>query len=100
MHISSGRWVYGLFLALLTALLWGILPIKLKQVLLVMDPVTVTWYRLIVSGGFLFIYLAAAKRLPSWRMLGPRGGWLVLICLLYTSPSPRDRTRSRMPSSA
>ena len=25
---------------------------------------------------------------------------LSLICLLYTSPSPRDRTRSRMPSSA
>ena len=23
-----------------------------------------------------------------------------LLCLLYTSPSPRDRTRSRMPSSA
>ena len=25
---------------------------------------------------------------------------LVVGCLLYTSPSPRDRTRSRMPSSA
>ena len=25
-------------------------------------------------------------------------GWY--LCLLYTSPSPRDRTRSRMPSSA
>ena len=25
---------------------------------------------------------------------------LSIICLLYTSPSPRDRTRSRMPSSA
>ena len=24
----------------------------------------------------------------------------IMICLLYTSPSPRDRTRSRMPSSA
>ena len=24
----------------------------------------------------------------------------VFTCLLYTSPSPRDRTRSRMPSSA
>ena len=24
----------------------------------------------------------------------------IKICLLYTSPSPRDRTRSRMPSSA
>ena len=29
------------------------------------------------------------------------GDWRVaLSCLLYTSPSPRDRTRSRMPSSA
>ena len=26
-----------------------------------------------------------------------QGGW---TCLLYTSPRPRDRTRSRMPSSA
>ena len=25
---------------------------------------------------------------------------IIKICLLYTSPSPRDRTRSRMPSSA
>ena len=25
---------------------------------------------------------------------------IALSCLLYTSPSPRDRTRSRMPSSA
>ena len=24
----------------------------------------------------------------------------ITACLLYTSPSPRDRTRSRMPSSA
>ena len=27
-------------------------------------------------------------------------GTLDITCLLYTSPSPRDRTRSRMPSSA
>ena len=31
---------------------------------------------------------------------GPRGGAPVEICLLYTSPSPRDRQKSRMPSSA
>ena len=30
------------------------------------------------------------------RAIGPEP-W---ACLLYTSPSPRDRTRSRMPSSA
>ena len=34
-------------------------------------------------------YLAALLGLP-----------LFFGCLLYTSPSPRDRTRSRMPSSA
>jgi len=30
------------------------------------------------------------------------GDWegVARLCLLYTSPSPRDRTRSRMPSSA
>ena len=28
------------------------------------------------------------------------GFGLLFVCLLYTSPSPRDRTRSRMPSSA
>ena len=29
-----------------------------------------------------------------------RGIYISYVCLLYTSPSPRDRTRSRMPSSA
>ena len=28
------------------------------------------------------------------------GGGKVISCLLYTSPSPRDRQKSRMPSSA
>eukprot|EP00656_Telonema_subtile_P010934 TRINITY_DN1533_c0_g1_i4.p2 TRINITY_DN1533_c0_g1~~TRINITY_DN1533_c0_g1_i4.p2 ORF type:complete len:102 (-),score=20.21 TRINITY_DN1533_c0_g1_i4:147-452(-) len=31
---------------------------------------------------------------------GPEARALLKDCLLYTSPSPRDRTRSRMPSSA
>ena len=37
----------------------------------------------------------------SWSpLLVVLGIYLILNCLLYTSPSPRDRTRSRMPSSA
>ena len=79
MHISSGRWVHGLLLALLTALLWGILPVKLKQVLQVMDPVTVTWYRLAVSGGLLFAWLAASRRLPKFSSLGRKGIGLVAL---------------------
>ena len=34
--------------------------------------------------------------LSAWNYWGREH----VACLLYTSPSPRDRTRSRMPSSA
>ena len=37
---------------------------------------------------------------PERDRLVVSGVNLVKNCLLYTSPSPRDRTRSRMPSSA
>ena len=47
------------------------------------------------------------KKGEIFAMLGPNGaGKTTLIsiicgiCLLYTSPSPRDRSLSRMPSSA
>ncbi|BAP41066.1 DMT family transporter [Pseudomonas sp. 21LCFQ02] len=82
MHVSSGRWLLGLGLALLTALLWGILPVKLKQVLQVMDPVTVTWYRLLVSGLLLFIWLKASRGLPSFKPLGKTGKGLVVMAVL------------------
>ena len=47
----------------------------------------------------------AEKRLPRFLFDYIEGGandeiTLANNCLLYTSPSPRDRTRSRMPSSA
>ena len=41
------------------------------------------------------------KFVKHFKVLDPdTGSDHSLICLLYTSPSPRDRTRSRMPSSA
>ena len=40
-----------------------------------------------------------AKEAPGW-LKEMRGDHIPETCLLYTSPSPRDRTRSRMPSSA
>ena len=36
----------------------------------------------------------------GWAGLESGARYLFTVCLLYTSPSPRDRTRSRMPSSA
>ena len=55
-----------------------------------------------VAKGVNFIRLAVAfanpgKDFQDAACANPAGG---AFCLLYTSPSPRDRTRSRMPSSA
>ena len=36
----------------------------------------------------------------AWDATTPEPNDAFSVCLLYTSPSPRDRTRSRMPSSA
>ena len=63
---------------------------------------------LLMSWGMVFLTgtqtgIADISR-RSWLFLVLSGlatgaSWLC-YCLLYTSPSPRDRTRSRMPSSA
>ena len=40
------------------------------------------------------------EKTPGSHQSGRNSGVIHSGCLLYTSPSPRDRTRSRMPSSA
>ena len=58
-------------------------------------------------AGFVFALAVAAAGASLWfrRSLPQTSGTLRVAglhgaCLLYTSPSPRDRTRYRMPSSA
>ena len=45
------------------------------------------------------LYNTSAQTLLSYGTSNAEYGQFI-FCLLYTSPSPRDRTRSRMPSSA
>ena len=40
------------------------------------------------------------RETKTQKIINPMLFGLPIFCLLYTSPSPRDRTRSRMPSSA
>ena len=47
----------------------------------------------------LFLFVVCIPIWKTGRMSYVDIGW-PWGCLLYTSPSPRDRTRSRMPSSA
>ena len=82
MHTSSGRWLLGLILALTTAILWGILPITMKEVLKGMDAYTITWYRFTVAGTCLFIYLGIKNKLPSFKILGKPATLLLFVATL------------------
>ena len=44
--------------------------------------------------------LVSSKKVSCSGPDGPLGHPKVYLCLLYTSPSPRDQRGSRMPSSA
>lgn len=55
----------GFLFALITAMAWGSLPIALKQVLSVMTPQTIVWYRFIVAFLALFILLAYKKKIAT-----------------------------------
>ena len=52
----------------------------------------------IISSGCIVGIISAGESAGMIRFMRARG--VKCACLLYTSPSPRDRTRSRMPSSA
>ena len=43
---------------------------------------------------------SVARSTLATSLLAPRAGFQYHRCLLYTSPSPRDKRQSRMPSSA
>ena len=60
---------------------------------------TYIYAELVPLNGATVAYGAVFPALsPSYTALNP--GSVNIVCLLYTSPSPRDRQKSRMPSSA
>lgn len=83
LHHSSGRWRLGLTLALVTASLWGVLPIALKVVLQTVDVYTVTWFRFLVSFGLLALYLGCKRKFPSWQKLKSARIELLAIATLF-----------------
>jgi drug/metabolite transporter (DMT)-like permease len=101
LNLSSKRGLAGPSLALVAAVLWGVLPIALAVVLQGLDPFTITWYRFGVSSLLLGLILGATGGLPrrasfnatAWGLLVIALGGLVgnyvlyLVALSHTSPT-------------
>ena len=74
--------VAGFLLSLVAAMLWGVLPVALKELLLGMDATTIVWYRFLVAGIVLLGWLLAKRRLPDLMQVGGRVRLLLLIAAL------------------
>jgi drug/metabolite transporter (DMT)-like permease len=82
LHRPSGRRGLGLALASSTMLLWGVLPLALREALAAHDPVTLTAFRFAVSAGVLALVLGARGGLPRLAALSRVGRVLLGVATL------------------
>lgn len=76
----------GFILALTTAVLWGSVPIAIREIVPNMNPITLVWYRFILSFSLLFVILALKHQLPKKRQfMNPRVLLLLFIATLGLS---------------
>ena len=68
-----------------------------SRILTIIFVLFITW---LFMKGLSWLIKRTAKRFVSYRLVILRLIPIFNVCLLYTSPSPRDRQKSRMPSSA
>ena len=75
MNFPERNWA-GLFLSLLTAFMWGTLPVALQLLVQVLDVNTITWTRFTFSAVFVAMVLQRRGQLPPLRSYSRWGGFL------------------------
>lgn len=76
------NWKLGLGFTLITALMWGTLPVALKGLLNSMDPLTISWYRF-ASSALIAMLLYGRRNTKALRKLcsKPHRGLLLVTTL-------------------
>ena len=82
LHRTTGQWRLGLLLTLITAACWATLPIALKIVLEVLDPITLTWFRFLAAAVLTGVWLALRGQLGGYRALSRRAWALLALAAL------------------
>ncbi|RKS85783.1 EamA domain-containing membrane protein RarD [Orbus hercynius] len=68
----------GFLLAMITAIMWGVVPIAMKYALQAVDPYTLVWYRFMISAIGLTLWLAYKKQFPRFSIFKKRRRLLML----------------------
>ncbi|GGF56844.1 DMT family transporter [Alteromonas lipolytica] len=79
---SSYRPVLGFSLSLITAVLWGVLPLFLKVCLAVMDSQTITLYRFVAAAVLVGAMLFYRRQLPAFFSYPKAVKQLAVACTL------------------
>ncbi len=82
MHQISQRWKLGLLLSLTTAIMWGMLPIAIKELLKTMDPWTITFYRFAGATTLMGLYLFKKNQWPHLHQFKRPVIILLSICIV------------------
>ena len=78
----SNNWKLGLGFSLVTVVMWGVLPLALKEVLKVMDPLTISWYRFSLSAILALLWYGRKSGPALARLLTRRTWPLTLAAVL------------------
>lgn len=74
--------VAGAILSLITAMMWGLLPIALKELVQQMDATTIVWTRLLAAILPLLAWLAWKSNLPALARVPRRVNVLLIVAAL------------------
>ena len=81
---SRNPWA-GFFLSLLTALMWGVLPVSFVLLIGNMDTITITWYRFSSAALFVFLFLWYKGRLPPVHRFSKKTNSLLFLAAAMLS---------------
>ena len=80
--MTNTRPWYGFLLSLLTAFMWGVLPVAFVPLLNSLDPITITWVRFTIAMLVVMAVLWRSNQLPSLTTLSTSTGWQLLIAVI------------------
>ena len=103
MAMAPNHWQQSILFASIifaAAAIFGCIPLWLRHKLLASDKPSSLLVLGILFGGGVFVAAGFVHLLGDAANALDTDDGYPYACLLYTSPSPRDRQKSRMPSSA